>query len=344
MHILTARNPATDEGLTRDYSTVTQPPMLMLPAPNNRPRADFRLDPQFLTVPKHHNQPSYFTAPQSLPIEGLLSDKPPRRIIHTGEFLDNVEEIKASLVTVPSKRATKQSAPSHYLAMKPRLEVRLFKVPLNPSTILPLLRLNSIRESIQPPRPPVSIPKKNSAAREKRRAPQYEREASPKVIESIECMESSERIDSSENKESNENNESSSSIEPLATTSMKVKELKQKPERLPLVSKVAIPNIWHAKEFLPVNANSQGKKGADERPVISKKYEWYGDAVSKNALAAGKENKKDESLVWSEKYNDLIVRVFDKLDQSGWVRDKLVYQIDHSRKVALTSIAGTALQ
>jgi ribosome-binding protein aMBF1 (putative translation factor) len=67
-------------------------------------------------------------------------------------------------------------------------------------------------------------------------------------------------------------------------------------------------------------------------------------SVTKTALDIGKENKKDERLELNKEYGELIVKVYDKLDQSGWVRDKLVHQIDHSRKVVLTSIIkNTAL-
>jgi hypothetical protein len=331
MHLLTSL--LTDE--RGDYPSHTQPPMLMLPPPNNHPKADFKLDPQYLQIPRHLPPPSYFTPPPNQPTERLLEIKPPRIIAHSGHLLDKLDPVKANLISVPSQRVTLSLAPSTLLAFKPRSEVKLFRVPAPPSKPLPLLRLDLVREPMNPVRRPVTIVKKNSAAREKRRVPRYQREPSLEI--SPEAL-----LEPAPEAEEN--------IEPLpirahTTPTLPIRasitpKVKPRSERVPLVAKVAIPNSWQAKDFLPGNNNTKGFHDKEEpkRPVISKKYEWYGDAVTKNAIETGKENRKDERLAWNQEYGDLIVKVFDKLDQSGWVRDKLVNQIDHSRKVALTSI------
>lgn len=284
-----------------EYASMPEPPMILMPPPHSHPKADCRLDSLFSSFPRKMDEPTVlFMPPASLPQEKLLLEKPPRNILHSGRFLDQIEEkLQSKLVPVPANPVTSLDTP--FLSVNPRAKVSLYRVPpVRPSTP-PLLWIDSIREPLGQVKPLVSVAKRNNTAREKRRVPKQKKQS---PLGDIDFKNLPAR-------------------KPVAN------------RRVPLATKLAVPKYTEkACEFVPVSRNTKGEKdyGRIENtvPIIPERYTWYKDAITSKEPPQGR-------LEWNQEYSDLIVNVFDKLDQTGWIRDKLDRQVDHSRKVVLSA-------
>ncbi|KAL3898775.1 MAG: hypothetical protein SGCHY_002509 [Lobulomycetales sp.] len=262
--------------------------------------------------------------PLAPPSEKLLSQPPAHSIMHSGDLLSNTPgPVNAVLIRdIPRSR---QAAAGHVLSARPRPEIRLFRVPVEQPTgrCKPLLRLDCMKETHKPATRPVCLPKQNAKAREKRRSM---RSGTSLAEESRQAA----RI-------------------PLAPVNCV--------SRRPLVTRIAPPKYTkEALEFRPVSKNTLGferdfaTEGRTEIPIVAKRNEWYKAIVLKQALETDtdvaksrsgdnmEKERKAGSLEWNQEYEGLMVRVFDKLDQTGYLRARLVGQLEHSRKVALSSL------